>query len=177
MACAILARGDPDSESFIASFSYGEGGEASVIGGNRMSLDDAAFCNSYLIRKADWNDTYIGKNGGHPSDLYGAVMAAAEFAGKNGADLLKALAIGNHLMLDLCDAASAIGRGWDPSTYVGIAATVAIACVLDLSEAQIAQALAMTALFRATCCWPVRVGCPLGKLWHQRAQSATASFM
>ncbi len=149
MACAILARSEPDSAKLVSSFAAAPGpGEASVIGGGGMSADDAAFCNAYLIRKLDWNDTYIGKNGGHPSDFYGAVLAAGEAAGKSGADILKALAIGNHLMLDLCDAANAIGRGWDPSTYVGLAATVAMGCVLDLTEVQLAHALAMTAVSR-----------------------------
>lgn len=148
MACALLARSEADSENLIASFADNGIADASVIGGGAMPLDDAAFCNSYLIRKSDWNDTYIGRNGGHPSDFYGAVMAAAEMSGKTGADVLKALAMGNHLMLDLCDAANAIGRGWDPSTYVGIAATAAIALALDLDEAQIAQAVAMTTVSR-----------------------------
>lgn len=149
IACGALARSEADSEKLMASFASTPGADtASLIGGGIASADNATFCNSFLIRKLDWNDTYIGRNGGHPSDFIGAVLAAGESAGKSGRDVLQAIGIGTHVMLDLCDAASAISRGWDPSTYVGLAATIAIGCVLDLDEAQLANAVAMTAVSR-----------------------------
>ncbi len=149
MACAALARTEEDSQRLLHTFAAPDGRDTStLVGGGRASSDDAAFCNSWLIRKLDWNDTYIGRNGGHPSDFIGAVLAAGEDAGRPGIDILRAIATGTHLMLDLCDAASAISRGWDPSTYVGIAATAAISDVLGLDEAQIANAVAMTVVSR-----------------------------
>ncbi len=149
MACAAMARSEPDSQALMASFASPSGTHtASLIGGGFSSVDDAAFCNSFLIRKADWNDTYIGRNGGHPSDFIGGVLAAGEHAGKSGLDILRATDIGTHVMLDFCDAANSLSRGWDPATYVGLAATVAIGCVLDLDEVDIANALAMTAVSR-----------------------------
>lgn len=147
MACAALARSEADSAQLLESFAHASG-SATLIGGGRASADNAAFCNSFLIRKLDWNDTYIGKNGGHPSDFIGAVLAAGEESGASGMEVLRAIEIGTHVMLDFCDAASAISRGWDPSTYVGIAATVAIGCVRGLDEAMIANALAMTVVSR-----------------------------
>ncbi len=149
MACAALARSEPDSERLMQSFAVSpDAASASLIGGGFASADNAAFCNSYLIRKLDWNDTYIGKNGGHPSDFIGAILAAGEQAGKSWMQILHAIGTGTHVMLDFCDAANALARGWDPSTYVGIAATVAIGCVLDLDEVQIANAVAMTTVSR-----------------------------
>jgi 2-methylcitrate dehydratase len=148
IAGAVLARTEKDSKQLKALFDGKGSALATVIGGGRINCDDAAFYNSWLIRKLDWNDTYIGRNGGHPSDFIGAVLAAGEAAGKSGHQIIRAIATGTHLMLDLCDAASAISRGWDPSTYVGIAATAAIADVLELDEAGIANAIAMTTVSR-----------------------------
>lgn len=149
IACAALARAEDDSAQLLRTFMTDERKDSvTLIGGGRTTSDDAAFCNSWLVRKLDWNDTYIGKNGGHPSDFIGAVLAAGESTDATGADVLRAIATGTHLMLDLCDAASAISRGWDPSTYVGIAATAAISDVLGLDEAGIANAVAMTVVSR-----------------------------
>ncbi len=149
IACAAMARPEPDSRTLIDSFiSPASPNAASLIGGGIASVDDAVFCNSFLIRKADWNDTYIGRNGGHPSDFIGGVLSAGEHAGKSGLDILRAIGIGTHVMLDFCDAANSLSRGWDPATYVGLAATVAMGCVLDLDEVEIANALAMTAVSR-----------------------------
>lgn len=150
LACAAAARDSHDAARLRAMPGMAEppaGAPAcTLIGGGRATLDGAAFLNACLIRELDWNDTYIGKNGGHPSDFFAGVLAAGEHAGRSGHDILRALAIGNHVMLDLCDAASAISRGWDPSTYVALAGTVAMAAALGLTPAQTAHALAMTAV-------------------------------
>lgn len=147
LACAIAARG---SHAFVPLCelpgTMDANGPCTLIGGGRASLEGAAFLNASLIRQLDWNDTYVGKNGGHPSDFFAGALAAAEYAGRSGHDALRAIAIGNHLMLDLCDAANAIARGWDPAVFVAFGASLSIALALDLKPPQIAQALTLTAL-------------------------------
>lgn len=147
MACAAGARRSPEAETLGASFIVAEG-SATLIGGGRSSMEDAAFYNSWLIRKLDWNDTYISKNGGHPSDFFGAVLALGECEGATGHDVLRAMGVGIHVMLDFCDAANALARGWDPSTYVAIGATAAFAALLQLPPTPTANALAMTTVSR-----------------------------
>ncbi|MDB5569553.1 MAG: 2-methylcitrate dehydratase [Hyphomicrobiales bacterium] len=147
LACAAAAQGGEDDARLRALPGMTGGDEpCTLIGGGRATLDGAAFLNACLIRRLDWNDTYIGRNGGHPSDLFAGVLAACEHEGRTGAQTLQALAVGNHLMLDLCDAASAISRGWDPSTYVALAATAGAGVALDLTREQLGHALAMTAV-------------------------------
>jgi len=144
MACALLAVGSADFAALRARFADDTGACTIIGGGGRASLEHAAFLNVFLVRQHDWNDTYIGKNGGHPSDLIGGALAAGEYAGKSGADVLQGIAIGTHVMLDLCDAASALARGWDPSTYLGIASSVSAGVLLDLTDMQLAHAISMT---------------------------------
>ncbi len=147
LACAAASHDSDDARRLRALPGLCDGdNRCTLIGGGAATLDGATVLNACLIRQLDWNDTYIGRNGGHPSDFFAGVLAACEYAGKSGAQALHALAIGNHLMLDLCDAASAISRGWDPSTYVALAATISIGMALDLTPAQLAHALAMTAV-------------------------------
>ena len=45
----------------------------------------AAFANTTMIRCLDLNDDYFGKDGPHPSDLIGAVLAACRDAHADGA--------------------------------------------------------------------------------------------
>lgn len=147
LACAIAAAGSQEDAALRALPGMAErDGPCTLVGGGAASLEGAAFINACLIRQLDWNDTYVGKNGGHPSDFFAGALAAAEFAGRNGHDALRAIAIGNHLMLDMCDAANAIARGWDPSVFVAFGASLSIALALDLDPPQIAQALTLTAL-------------------------------
>jgi len=49
-------------------------------------------------------------------------------------------------MLDFCDAASAISRGWDPATYVSFGAVTSMGMLAGLDREQMRQALAMTAV-------------------------------
>lgn len=121
-------------------------GPCPVLFGGSHAPVAAATVNSFLARYLDWNDTYIGKNGGHPSDIIAGALTAGVWAGKSGDETLRAIAAGQHVMLELCDAADAMARGWDHATYVGLAATVAIGLALDLDEERLGHAIAMTAV-------------------------------
>ena len=54
----------------------------------------AAFYNGALVRYLDFNDGLLAPGETcHPSDNVGSVLAAAEYAGRSGRDLLTALAV------------------------------------------------------------------------------------
>jgi 2-methylcitrate dehydratase len=145
LACGILGSAEPQVRQ-ISDTLLGLGGAAqcALMGGGRTSVENAAYLNGLSIRYFDWNDTYIGKNGGHPSDLLSTALAVGELAGKSGLDVLRAFCAGQHFMLDLCDAADAYARGWDYTTYTGIAGTVVAGILLDLTSEQLSHAIAMT---------------------------------
>src|SRR5439155_22063 len=67
---------------------------ATLVGGGRASVDQAAFFNAVLVRYPDLLDTYLTPGGlCHPADNFGAVFAVAEHVGATGADFLLALAV------------------------------------------------------------------------------------
>ena len=52
---------------------------ARLLGEGRPTTPEAAaFANSVMVRFLDANDTYIARGSGHPSDMLGALLAAAE---------------------------------------------------------------------------------------------------
>ncbi|MBM3607219.1 MAG: hypothetical protein FJX29_02010 [Alphaproteobacteria bacterium] len=73
LACALAAHKGDALHALAADFGDARG-PAQVFGGGRASLENAAFLNCVMIRELDWNDTYIGKNGGHPSDFSGGAL-------------------------------------------------------------------------------------------------------
>lgn len=145
LGCAIAAAGEADVHAIAAAFPTAEKGGATGLLNGAREAGDAAFLNGMMIRRHDWNDSYVGVNGGHPSDLIPAALAAGEDRGKSGDAILRAIAAGQHVMLDMCDASNALARGWDHGTYVGVAAMVATGLLFDLDAGEFASALAMMA--------------------------------
>src|SRR5882757_3010630 len=57
------------------------------------SLDLAVFANGAMVRYLDFNDGYIGKEAGHPSDNIAAIVSAGEVAKADGKTLIVATVI------------------------------------------------------------------------------------
>ncbi len=146
LGCAVAAALDPEVARVARAIgATGEGGDCAILLNGRGGAEHAAFLNGMMLRYHDWNDTYVGRNGGHPSDIIPAALAAGERARRDGDEVLRALGAANHLMLDMCDGSNALARGWDHATYVGIAAVVAAGLLGGLDRPQLANAVAMMA--------------------------------
>ena len=67
---------------------------ATLVGGGRASIDQAAFFNTVLVRYPDLLDTFLTVGGlCHPADNFAALLAVAEHVNASGADFLLALAV------------------------------------------------------------------------------------
>lgn len=81
IGCAFLALGFPACRDFIATeVSMGNYGVGTPIPGTCQvkSSAQAAFDITTAIRWLDFNDTWLAKEWGHPSDNFGAVLAASD---------------------------------------------------------------------------------------------------
>ena len=146
LGCAIAASADEEVRRVARALGFsGEAGPCTALTMGCGPVETAAFLNGLMVRFHDWNDTYVGKNGGHPSDIIAAALAAGEEAKSSGDEVLRAIGAAQHLMLDMCDGSNALARGWDHATYVGIAATVAAGLLRGLNPAQFAHAMSMIA--------------------------------
>jgi 2-methylcitrate dehydratase len=118
---------------------------ATLIGGGRTGPDRAALYNGALVRYLDFNDSYLAPaETCHPSDNLGAVLAASEYAGGSGQDLLTALAVAYQVQCRLSDVAPVRARGFDHTTQGAYAAAAGAARALGLDAAQTAHAVAIS---------------------------------
>lgn len=118
--------------------------QSTLIGGGRTTPERAAFFNSALSRYLDFMDAYLAKGEtNHPSDNFGAVLAAAESVDASGAELLTAFAVAYQVHARLSDVAPVRALGFDHTTQGAFAAAASAAKALGLPAEQIANAAAM----------------------------------
>jgi 2-methylcitrate dehydratase len=145
MGCALGAL-DAEPIRLLAAQVDEFGGAAlcTLIGDGRTAPDRAALYNSALVRYLDFNDTYLAKGEAcHPSDNLGAVLAAAEYAGRGGREFLTALAVAYQVQCRLCDVAPVRAKGFDHVTQGAYAVAAGVARALGLDEFHAAHALAI----------------------------------
>ncbi|MGO1544069.1 MAG: MmgE/PrpD family protein [Gulosibacter sp.] len=117
---------------------------ATLIGGGKTAPDRAAFYNSALSRYLDFMDSYLAKGEtNHPSDNFGAVLAAAESVGASGKELLTAFGVAYQVHARLSDVAPVRAKGFDHTTQGAYAAAASAAKALRLDVEQIANAIAI----------------------------------
>jgi 2-methylcitrate dehydratase len=146
LGCAIGALSGPPIKMLEAQIEeFGGNPLATMIGGNKTAPDRAAFYNAALVRYLDFNDTYLAKNETcHPSDNLGAVLAASEYAGRNGQDFLTALAVAYQVQCRLSDIAPVRAKGFDHTTQGAYAVAAGVAKALGLGQKKAANAIAIS---------------------------------
>src|SRR6202046_3700780 len=120
---------------------------ATLVGGGRASVDQAAFFNAVLVRYPDLLDTYLTPGGlCHPADNFGAVLAVAEHVDARGADLLLALAIAYEIQCRFSAEVPVMTHGLNHALQLAISAAAGSAKLLGLDAAHTADAIAASAV-------------------------------
>ena len=112
--------------------------------GEKTSPDLAAFANGVMLRYLDYNDGYIGKEAGHPSDSLGALISAAEIGHASGKDFIVAIVIAYEVFGRMCDMINFKPMGFDHVTIGAMANVLGVARLMGLSAEQTATALSIT---------------------------------
>src|SRR2546421_1019959 len=146
LGCAFGALEGPPIKMLQAQLDeFGGKPLATLIGGGKTAPDRAALYNSALVRYLDYNDSYIAKNETcHPSDNLGAVLAASEYALKNGREFLTALALAYQVQCRLSDVAPVRAKGFDHTTQGAYAVAAGVARALGLDQNGVANAVAIS---------------------------------
>lgn len=119
---------------------------ATLVGGGRASVDQAAFFNAVLVRYPDLLDTYLTVGGlCHPADNFGAVLAVAEHAGAAGADFLLALAVAYEVQCRFSAQVPVMARGLNHALQLAMSVAAGSAKLLGLDAEQTANAIAAAA--------------------------------
>ncbi|WP_218185049.1 MmgE/PrpD family protein [Sulfuracidifex tepidarius] len=138
LAVAYAAR----RERIPFSLTLIQGDVPSLMG--MTSVDSAAFVNTFLIRYLDFNDTFLGLEPLHPSDMIGGLLALGYVQDSSGEDLLHAMGLGYDVGVSLCKTTSLRKKGFDHVNFLGIGAAVASGYLLSLSEEQLRNAVSLT---------------------------------
>lgn len=145
LGCAIGAmQGEPVQIIRRHLGEFDGAGRCTLIGGGETAPDRAAFYNGALIRYLDFNDSYLAKDETcHPSDNLAAILAAAEYAGRSGRDLMTALAVAYQVQCRLSDVAPVRAAGFDHTTQGSFAVAAGVSKALGLDRFKTANALAI----------------------------------
>jgi 2-methylcitrate dehydratase len=145
LGCALGALEGPPVQAIRAQVEeLGGTPRCTLIGGGGSAPDRAALLNGAAVRYLDFNDSYFAPGETcHPSDNLAPVLAAAEYAGASGRELLTALAVAYQVQCRLSDEAPVRARGFDHVTQGAYAAAAGTAKALRLDPSQTANAVAI----------------------------------
>ncbi|BBY39753.1 2-methylcitrate dehydratase [Mycobacterium mantenii] len=125
---------------------FGGAPTATLVGGGRASVDQAAFFNAVLVRYPDLLDTYLTVGGlCHPADNIGAILAVAEHTGAGGDDFLLALAVAYEIQCRFSAQVPVMARGLNHALQLSMSVAAGSAKLLGLSAEQTANAIAAAA--------------------------------
>jgi 2-methylcitrate dehydratase len=147
VGCAIAAL-DGETVRVVRDQVECVGGQAraSLIGGGRSSVDQAALFNSVAVRYVDLLDTYLTPGGlCHPADNFGAMLAVAESAGASGAEFLLGLAVAYEVQCRFSASVPVMAHGLNHALQLAISVAAGAAKLLHLTAEQTANAIAIAA--------------------------------
>ncbi|MFB2554274.1 MmgE/PrpD family protein [Herbiconiux liangxiaofengii] len=110
-----------------------------VTGG--YSPEWAAWANGVAVRELDYHDTFLAAEYSHPGDNIPPILAVAQHVGCNGADLVRGIATGYEIQVDLVKAISLHKHKIDHVAHLGPSAAAGIGTMLGLDAETIFQAV------------------------------------
>ena len=134
---AVAARGQAEAHPVST------GGAGSTVFGveGRHSPEWAAFANGVAVRELDYHDTFLAADYSHPGDNIPPILAVAQHAGMDGAALVRGIATGYEIQVDLVKAISLHRHKIDHVAHLGPSAAAGIGTLLGLSPDVIYQAV------------------------------------
>jgi 2-methylcitrate dehydratase len=107
----------------------------------RTSPEWAAWANGVAVRELDYHDTFLAAEYSHPGDNIPPILAVAQHTGASGRDLLRGIATGYEIQVDLVRAISLHRHKIDHVAHLGPSAAAGIGTMLHLPAATIYQAI------------------------------------
>lgn len=117
---------------------------ATVFGLNRnqrVSPEWAAWANGVAVRELDFHDTFLAADYSHPGDNIPPILAVAQHCGLSGADLVRGLATGYEIQVDLVKGICLHEHKIDHIAHLGPSAAAGIGTLLNLPTETIYQAV------------------------------------
>lgn len=121
------------------------GGAGSTVFGKtldrRFSPEWAAWANGVAVRELDYHDTFLAAEYSHPGDNIPPILAVAQHAGRTGRDLIRGIATGYEIQIDLVKSICLHEHKIDHVAHLGPSAAAGIGTLLGLDTETIFQAI------------------------------------
>lgn len=121
------------------------GGAGSTVFGcaleRRTSPEWAAWANGVAVRELDYHDTFLAADYSHPGDNIPPILAVAQHVGADGRALVRGIATGYEIQIDLVKAICLHKHKIDHVAHLGPSAAAGIGTLLGLDAETIYQAV------------------------------------
>ncbi|MCA2008929.1 MmgE/PrpD family protein [Tritonibacter mobilis] len=143
VAAASVAR-RPVASARAQALSHPMAPGATVFGvdsAQRVSPEWAAYANGTAVRELDFHDTFLAADYSHPGDNIPPILAVAQHCGLSGADLIRGLATGYEIQVNLVKGICLHEHKIDHIAHLGPSAAAGIGTLLNLPTETIYQAV------------------------------------
>ncbi|HTJ89819.1 MAG TPA: MmgE/PrpD family protein [Acidocella sp.] len=106
-----------------------------------VSPEWAAWANGTAVRELDYHDTFLAADYAHPGDNIPPILAVAQSLGKSGRDLIRGIAAGYEIQIDLVKGICLHEHKIDHIAHLCPAQAAGIGALLNLKQEVIYQAV------------------------------------
>ena len=119
------------------------GGKGAKVFGidERVSPEWAAWANGVAVRELDYHDTFLAADYSHPGDNIPPILAVAQHVGSSGQDLIRGIATGYEIQVNLVKAICLHKHKIDHVAHLGPSAAAGIGTLLGLDVETIFQSV------------------------------------
>lgn len=119
------------------------GGKGAKVFGidERVSPEWAAWANAVAVRELDYHDTFLAADYSHPGDNIPPILAVAQHVGSSGQDLIRGIATGYEIQVNLVKAICLHKHKIDHVAHLGPSAAAGIGTLLGLDVETIFQSV------------------------------------
>ncbi|MRH87757.1 MmgE/PrpD family protein [Nocardia sp. SYP-A9097] len=139
-AASIGRRPVTNARAQAVTHPYQPGSTVFGIAGS-YSPEWAAWANGVAVRELDFHDTFLAAEYSHPGDNIPPILAVAQHAGRSGRDLIRGLATGYEIQVDLVRGICLHEHKIDHVAHLGPSAAAGIGTLLGLDTETIYQAV------------------------------------
>jgi len=139
-AASVTRRPVANARAQALAHPYGPGSTVFGVGGT-YSPEWAAWANGVAVRELDFHDTFLAAEYSHPGDNIPSILAVAQHTGRGGADLIRGLATGYEVQVDLVRAICLHEYKIDHVAHLGPSAAAGIGTLLGLDTETVYQAI------------------------------------
>nr|WP_244959850.1 MmgE/PrpD family protein [Gluconacetobacter azotocaptans] len=107
----------------------------------RVHAEWAAWANGTAVRELDFHDTFLAADYSHPGDNIPPILAVAQQCGRSGRDLIRGIATGYEIQIDLVRAICLHAHKIDHVAHLGPSVAAGIGTLLHLEPEVTYQAI------------------------------------